>query len=52
VKEIRLDCDGDTILLIVEQKDGIACHTGEHSCFFQQWDSSKAAWVDESSKSK
>ena len=48
VKEIRLDCDGDTILLIVEQKDGIACHTGEHSCFFQQWDSSKSTWVDES----
>jgi phosphoribosyl-AMP cyclohydrolase len=35
VKEIRLDCDGDTILLIVEQKDGIACHTGAHSCFFR-----------------
>ena len=46
VKEIRLDCDGDTILLLVEQKDGIACHTGEHSCFFLQWDSAKAAWVD------
>ncbi len=44
VKEIRLDCDGDTILLIVEQKDGIACHTGEHSCFFQKWDSSKLDW--------
>ena len=52
VKEIRLDCDGDTILLIVEQKDGIACHTGEHSCFFQQWDSAKAAWVDESKPKK
>ena len=48
VKEIRLDCDGDTILLMVEQKDGIACHTGEHSCFFQQWDSNASAWVDES----
>jgi phosphoribosyl-AMP cyclohydrolase len=35
VKEIRLDCDGDTILLLVEQKDGIACHTGVHSCFFR-----------------
>jgi phosphoribosyl-AMP cyclohydrolase len=35
VKEIRLDCDGDTILLLVEQKDGIACHTGAHSCFFR-----------------
>jgi phosphoribosyl-AMP cyclohydrolase len=48
VKEIRLDCDGDTILLIVEQKDGIACHTGEHSCFFHAWDSAKSVWVDES----
>jgi phosphoribosyl-AMP cyclohydrolase len=48
VKEIRLDCDGDTILLLVEQKDGIACHTGEHSCFFKQWDSAKATWVDQS----
>jgi len=48
VKEIRLDCDGDTILLVVEQKDGIACHTGEHSCFFQTWDSAKSIWVDES----
>ena len=52
VKEIRLDCDGDTILLLVEQKDGIACHTGEHSCFFQQWDSSAVAWVDESKPKK
>ena len=50
VKEIRLDCDGDTILLIVDQKDGIACPTGQHSCFFLQWDSAKSAWVDESKK--
>jgi phosphoribosyl-AMP cyclohydrolase len=33
-------------LLMVEQKDGIACHTGEHSCFFLHWDSSKSVWVD------
>ena len=32
VKEIRLDCDNDTLLLRVEQKDGIACHTGRHNC--------------------
>jgi phosphoribosyl-AMP cyclohydrolase len=44
VKEIRLDCDGDTILLMVEQKDGIACHTGEHSCFFREWDSMSSNW--------
>jgi phosphoribosyl-AMP cyclohydrolase len=52
IKEIRLDCDGDTILLVVEQKDGIACHTGEHSCFFMQWDSEKSAWVDQSASKK
>jgi phosphoribosyl-AMP cyclohydrolase len=52
VKEIHLDCDGDTIVLLVEQKDGIACHTGEHSCFFRRWDSEKSTWVDESSTPK
>jgi len=36
VKEIRLDCDNDVIILQVEQKDGIACHTGRRSCFFQR----------------
>jgi phosphoribosyl-AMP cyclohydrolase len=35
IKEILLDCDGDTILLIVEQVGGIACHTGAPNCFFQ-----------------
>ena len=34
VKSIHLDCDGDTILIKVDQKDRIACHTGAHSCFF------------------
>ena len=52
VKEIHLDCDGDTILLMVEQKDGIACHTGEHSCFFMRWDSASTSWVDESKGKK
>ena len=36
VKEIRLDCDNDVIILQVEQKGGIACHTGRRSCFFQR----------------
>ena len=36
VKEIRLDCDEDVVLLTVEQVGGIACHTGRHSCFFQK----------------
>ncbi len=35
VREIRLDCDGDTLLLQVEQQGGIACHTGRHHCFFR-----------------
>jgi len=34
VQEIRLDCDNDSILVIVEQVGGIACHTGRESCFF------------------
>ena len=38
VKEIRLDCDNDVVLLSVEQLDGIACHTGRHSCFFHRLD--------------
>lgn len=38
VKEIFIDCDGDTILLKVEQLGGGACHTGYKSCFFQKID--------------
>lgn len=40
VHEIRLDCDGDAVLLKVTQlghDPGIACHTGRHSCFFKRW---------------
>jgi phosphoribosyl-AMP cyclohydrolase len=36
VRDIRLDCDNDAILLVVEQQGGIACHTGRHRCFYQQ----------------
>ncbi|MBW9258724.1 MAG: phosphoribosyl-AMP cyclohydrolase [Candidatus Thiodiazotropha sp. (ex. Lucinisca nassula)] len=36
VHAIRLDCDGDVVLLEVEQKGGIACHTGRHNCFFRE----------------
>lgn len=36
VKEIRIDCDSDAILLRVEQVGGAACHTGHKSCFFKQ----------------
>ncbi len=38
VKEIYLDCDGDVLLLTVEQVGGISCHTGRHNCFFNKFD--------------
>lgn len=43
VQEIRLDCDGDVILLKVEQAGGIACHTGRAHCFFRKFEAD--AWV-------
>ena len=36
VREIRADCDGDTLLLKVEQQGGIACHTGRRACFYNR----------------
>ncbi len=36
VKEIRIDCDDDTVLLRVEQLGGAACHTGHKSCFYKK----------------
>lgn len=36
VKEIRIDCDDDTVLLKVEQVGGAACHTGHRSCFYKR----------------
>jgi phosphoribosyl-AMP cyclohydrolase len=37
VKQMRLDCDGDVILLDIEQVGGIACHTGRQSCFYKEF---------------
>jgi phosphoribosyl-AMP cyclohydrolase len=42
IKEVRLDCDEDVLLLEVEQQGGIACHTGRYSCFFQRFEN--GAW--------
>ncbi len=41
VREIRLDCDEDVVLLKIEQAGGIACHTGRRSCFFQKLEQGK-----------
>ena len=43
VKEVRLDCDEDVVLLKIDQVGGIACHTGRRSCFFQRLE--KGKWV-------
>jgi phosphoribosyl-AMP cyclohydrolase len=43
VREIRLDCDNDAVLLLVEQAGGIACHTGRERCFFQKLDGER--WI-------
>jgi phosphoribosyl-AMP cyclohydrolase len=36
VQSVRFDCDGDALLLVVEQVGGAACHTGKRSCFFRE----------------
>jgi len=46
VRDMRLDCDEDVILLKVEQVGGIACHTGRHNCFFQKYESGDWVAVD------
>ena len=47
VHELRLDCDGDVILLKTHQEGGIACHTGRASCFFRRLEgqTDHASWV-------
>ena len=44
VKAIYTDCDGDVVLLKVEQQGGAACHTGRRSCFFNKLESD--SWID------
>ncbi|MFC4160091.1 phosphoribosyl-AMP cyclohydrolase [Chitinimonas lacunae] len=44
VQEIRLDCDGDVVLLQIEQMGGIACHTGRQSCLYRRLDAGR--WVE------
>lgn len=42
VREIRYDCDGDTLLIKIDQ-EGAACHTGRRSCFYSVWDGEQVA---------
>ena len=44
VREIRLDCDEDAVLLRVEQLGGIACHTGREHCFYRKYEN--GGWVE------
>lgn len=46
VRELRIDCDSDAILLKVEQVGGIACHTGRESCFFRKLEGGKWVTID------
>jgi phosphoribosyl-AMP cyclohydrolase len=46
VLEIRLDCDGDVLLLEIEQVGGIACHTGRESCFYSRLEGGEWVPVD------
>ena len=46
LRDIRLDCDNDVLLLQVEQLGGIACHTGRHNCFYKQLDDHRWVAVD------
>jgi phosphoribosyl-AMP cyclohydrolase len=47
LKELRIDCDSDTVLMKVEQVGGIACHTGRRSCFYQKLEGSEWRATDE-----
>ena len=47
VKEIRIDCDDDTVLIKVEQLGGAACHTGHRSCFYKKVENGTIRMVGE-----
>ncbi len=46
IKEMRLDCDADVVLLSIEQVGGIACHTGRESCFYRRFEDGHWVAVD------
>ena len=51
LKEIAIDCDGDALLIQIEQVGGISCHTGNSSCFYRKLDNIKVAdFIEEAKK--
>ena len=46
VQELRLDCDGDVIVMQIQQAGGIACHTGRESCFYRRYEQGGWTVVD------
>lgn len=46
VQELRLDCDGDVIVMQIQQAGGIACHTGRESCFYRRFENGGWTVVD------
>lgn len=46
LKELRLDCDGDVVILMIDQVGGMACHTGRESCFYRRFEQGQWLIVD------
>ena len=47
VHEIRMDCDGDVLIYLIDQEGGIACHTGRQSCFYRALENGEWTTKDE-----
>lgn len=47
IRSVKLDCDADALILEVEQKGGIACHTGRQSCFYREYNNGKWQTVED-----
>lgn len=52
VHELRLDCDGDAVVMLIKQNGGMACHTGRESCFYRVWRDGEWLLTDEVIKSE
>lgn len=51
LKEVRIDCDADVIILLIEQIGGISCHTGRESCFYRRYENGEWITVEDVVKS-